>query len=69
MTKLSSYQKLKLKLEAGKDYIRELEKAIYEDDLEMLTRIKMRYQVKIDLNKALWFGEAASTSAFRTKNV
>ncbi len=56
--KISSYQKLKQKIAKQKEYIRKLEQAIYAEDIEVLTGVKMRMQMHIDTDNMIWYGES-----------
>lgn len=58
MKKLSSYQKLKLKIEELEKENHRLEKAIYEDDFYILYNVKMEYQMCLDLDGAYMAGES-----------
>ena len=56
-SKLSSYQKLKLKIEEQSEYIRKLQKAIYEDDKKVLDEEKAFYGYSMLEEKMLFFGD------------
>lgn len=59
MTKISSYQKLKLKIEELEKEKHRLEKAIYEDDFVVLYGVKHRYGLKLSMDAAYMAGESA----------
>jgi len=59
MTKISSYQNLKLRIAELEKEKHTLEKAIYEDDFQVLYLVKHRYGMYIEIDAAYMAGESA----------
>ncbi len=59
--KLSSYQKLKEKIEVHKQLIHDLKNAICDDNKEYLNEIKMLVTHQRNTNRAVWLGENKPT--------
>lgn len=59
--KLSSYQKLKIKIAEQSKEIHQLRSAIYHNDEYFLSIVKKQFQMALDLENAMWNGDVNLT--------
>jgi len=58
--KLSSYQKLKMRIEQLEDELHDVKLAIVRDDILALSEIKMIYGTELKIQEMVWFGDPTS---------
>jgi uncharacterized protein (DUF2344 family) len=57
--KLSSYQKMKQKYEASiRQLTDDIITLVIEKDFVKTTTVKMKWRMRLDVEKAIWFGDA-----------